>query len=137
MAKLKDGIKMFGSGIFGIVLFVLYIAVSLAIMYFSIRFVLDMGDKIFHKDSKPESSEQQKLVDISKGNAQLREQFVTDCAKQGNDKVLCSCSYNGMWTEYSKDDMKQIILTQKYTPNQQDIFRKVSVNCGVDKSYYK
>lgn len=140
MSKIRELIKVFGTGVFGIVYFVVSIAISLAIMYFGIKFVMSTGDKIFNKDKNnqevmtPANSTD---IRIAKDNKELRDNYIKDCMQQGGiNEVSCGCIYNGLWVEYSVDDIKQIITTQKYTDSQLEIQRKIFTNCGTDVNYY-
>jgi len=139
VSKIKEITKMFGVGVLGVVYFVVSIAVGLALTYFVIKFVISTGDKIFNKDkttSEVETRANSTDIRIAKDNKALHDDYIKDCKAEGINESACVCIFNGLWVEFTKDDIRQIVTTQQYTDPQTEIQRQIVANCGSDATYY-
>lgn len=133
---MKELLKGLGLGAAGILYFVASVAIGLTIAYFGIKFVLSVGDRVFNDDKPKESTETKVDIRIAKDNQEIKDDYIKKCRDNGLNDSQCQCVYNGLWVEFTVNDLRELIVNQKYSEQQNKTMQKIYTNCGYDTAFY-
>lgn len=69
------------------------------------------------------------LVSCSDKNSKAKGQFLSGCIKAGAAKSQCSCIYRKLESEYSPEELQQIVQTQPISEKVQAKMVEIAESC--------